>query len=133
MCSDELIVYDINARTFDVISYNGYTVFDYDISNDVISLLLNIPGYNVAYQLIAITDSADILYDYVIDSSVYDIALCDINTCLLTDGKVLVLDYAGIRVINCEFSTRESKLLPYSSDELYICNATVAPLININE
>ena len=83
--------------------------------------------------MITINDSADILYDYRIDASIYDIALCGLNTCLLTDGEVCILNDEGIRAIDCEYAVGESKLLKYSSNELYICNTTFAPLININE
>ena len=50
------------------------------------------------------------------------------------DGdEVCILNDEGIRAINCEYAVGESKLLKYSSNELYICNTTFAPLINIDE
>ncbi len=133
VCKDETITYDIVTDNQNRYSYNESIISDFELANDKVALLLEMPGYDISFDYVVINEHSSVLYDYQVKSTVYDIEFCGDNSCLLTDSKILVYNSTTEKTIPLDVVSTEYRLLAYSSDDLYLCTSSSALLIRIDE
>ena len=133
VCKDETITHDIVTDNQNRYSYKGSIISDFELANDKAALLLEIPGYDISFDYVVIDEHASVLYDYQVNSTVYDIEFCGDKSCLLTDGKILVYNSAIEKTILLDVASTDHRLLAYSADAIYLCTSSSAPLIRIVE
>jgi hypothetical protein len=108
-------------------------VSDLYLTRDYAALLLKTRGYDISYRLVTIDNYAKIVYDYTVDSTVYDVVLCGSSACLLTEAKINIFDTDTKSSILIDGLTSGCQLLSYDEDTLYLCTESSAPLIDIRE
>ena len=133
VCSDEAITYELSSGKSTIFSYNGSSVSDLYLTRDYAALLLKTRGYDISYRLVTIDNDAKIIYDYTVDSTVYDVVLCGSSACLLTEAKINIFDTDTKSSILIDGLTSGCQLLSYDEGTLYLCTESSAPLIDIRE
>ena len=133
ICKNETIAYDIVTNKQKLYSYKGSIISDFELTNDKVALLLKVPDYDISFNFVVIDEHSSVLYDYQVNSTVYDIEFCGDNSCLLTDNMILIYNSATERSLPIDGATTECRLLAVSSDAIYLCTSSSAPLIKFEE
>lgn len=133
VCENEVIAYDINEEEKHVYSFNGNMLSAFHLSYDRAAVLTQAHGYDISFDYAVVDNRSSVLYDYEVNSAVYDIEFCGEWSCLLTDNGILVCGKDNERVISLDGVDPESRLLVCDSETLYLCTGSSAPVINIDE
>ncbi len=133
VCSDEAIIYDVDKDKSKVYSYNGSEVVDLDYMNDTIALVLDNHSNVNSYRILAIKSSLEVLYDYSIDSKVYDIKVCDNILCLLTDDRIIISNASTSNEIAIDEIKNDCSLLIQDNNTLYLCTNSSAQIIKLKQ
>ncbi len=133
VCKNEAIVYNLNEEKSIVYPYNEAQLFDFEITNDTLLLMLDTPGSSVFYELLAIDANSEVLYNYQIDTKVYDIEICGSATCVLTKDRILIFDSVAPNEVQINGGRNDLSLLANNDNSVYLCTNSSAQVINITE
>jgi hypothetical protein len=133
VCSNESILYNLRKDKFEIHSYEESYLSDFYISSELLVLILDRPGHELLYDILAINIENDVIYQYSFEQPVYDFVLMDNNTCILTEGGLRILSPESDSIILFDGAAKDCKLLVNNMRSLYLCSSTSAPLIDISE
>lgn len=133
VCKNEAIIYNLNEDKSIVYPYSEAELFDFEISNDTLLLMLDTSGTDVGYELLRIDANSKALYNYSLDTKVYDIEICGSSTCVLTEGRILIFDSIVQKEIQVDGVRNDFKLLANSNNSVYMCTNSSAQVISITE
>lgn len=133
VCSDQTIMYEFSSESFCAYSYEGSLLNGFELTKDQIVLILDTQESQSAYNVLALDSTGAALYDYVIESTVYDTVICGEVSCLLTEEGLNVLGTNINNIISIKGEIPLCKLVVNDDNAVYVCTNSSASLVEIIE
>lgn len=133
VCIDSVFFFDNTGKQISSYDYAGEDLYKFDFDGENALLLFKEPGFNQSYKSVCINSDSNTLYEYEINSTVFDIELCGGRSFFLTDSSLIAVNAAKVSKVDFIGADHNCKLLAYSDRSVYVCTDTAAPLIDFDE
>lgn len=132
VCVDSVIFFDSAGKEISSYLYDSEDLSKFDFDGENVLLLFKEPGFNLSYRSVCINSACDTLYEYEINSTVFDIEFCGGRAFVLTESSLIAVDASKTTAVDFDGADHNCKLLAYDERAVYVCTDTAAPLIEFD-
>lgn len=128
--SDSVICLDSNGNVRGKYEFEGKTLYDFVIGSSNVLVVFKSISMGVEYYLVCLDHYASAVYDNIVDDTVFDIALYESTSFVLTETSIECFDGYINDVIEVDASSYDCCLLMLDSGKIYYCSETTAILLD---
>ena len=112
------------------LKFESKILYDFVISSSNVLVVFKSVGMGVEYQLACLDKYAAVLYEDIVEDTIFDIALYQSTSYVLTEKNIKCFDSYNNEVINVDSSSYGCSLLTLDNGKIYHCSDTSAVLLD---
>ena len=128
--SDSVVCIDANGNIRGKYEFESKILYDFVISSSNVLVVFKSVGMGVEYQLACLDKYAAVLYEDIVEDTIFDIALYQSTSYVLTEKNIKCFDSYNNEVINVDSSGYGCSLLTLDNGKIYHCSDTSAVLLD---
>lgn len=128
--SDSVVCLDSNGNIRGKYDFEGKMFYDFSVSPSNALIVFKSMGMGVEYNLVCLDKHASAVYEKVVSETVFDIALYQSTSLVLTETGIECFNANFNEVIEVESSSYGCSLLTLDNGKIYYCSETTAMLID---
>jgi len=125
--------FDYRAERIGEYSYNQEELNGFSISDSHTLILFKKPGIDIEYNMICIDKTGNVIYNNIINETVFDIELFDSTAFVLTNNNVFAIDSQSQKSIEVQNADYQCSLLPINNHCIYFCSTTCANYLDFSK
>ncbi len=128
--ADSVLFLDKNGNVTGNYFFDDKCLSDFIIGQTNVLAVFKAKGLDTGYEIICINPDASVLYSEKISETVFDVALIDSTTFVITENNLCCINDGLTKYVEIDSANYGCRLIAVGNDTLYYCSDTSAMLIS---